>query len=97
VDRLKSAIKKLQAQAEVIRSQIADYEKYLQGCRENASKKARDKKKTIKFSFKELTKIKIIIESKIPEEEQAKIKFFWSMPQLGKFNIEAKSEGKEKS
>jgi hypothetical protein len=95
VDRLKSAIKKLQAQAEVIRSQIADYEKYLQGCRENASKKARDKKKTIKFSFKELTKI--IIESKIPEEEQAKIKFFWSMPQLGKFNIEAKSEGKEKS
>jgi Ras GTPase-activating-like protein IQGAP2/3 len=93
VERLKAAIKKIVTEIEAIKSQIADYERYLQGCRENASKKAREKK-TVKFSHKELTKIKIILESKYPEEEQAKIKFFWSMPSLGKFQIEAKSEGR---
>jgi hypothetical protein len=66
---LRAAIKKLQNQREVIQSQIADYEKYLQGCRENAAKKAKEKKKTVKFSHKELTKIKIILESNLSEEE----------------------------
>jgi Ras GTPase-activating-like protein IQGAP2/3 len=95
VERLTAAIKKLQKHGEYIRNQINEYEKYLQGCRENASKKAKDKKKPVKFSHKELSKTKIIEETTANEDEQAKIKYFFSMGDIGKFTIEAKIDGNQ--
>lgn len=95
VERLTAAIKKLQKHGEYIRNQINEYEKYLQGCRENASKKAKDKKKPVKFSHKELSKTRIIEETTANEDEQAKIKYFFSMGDIGKFIIEAKIDGNQ--
>jgi len=93
VERLTAAIKKLTKHGEMLKTQISEFEKYLQGCRTNASKKARDKKKPVKLTHKELLKMRIIEETKIPEEEQPKVRFFFTMGDIGKFTVESKVDG----
>jgi hypothetical protein len=62
IARLRATLKSVQKHQEYIRSQIGEFERYLQKCRENAAKKFKAKKrKQVKFTLKELHKKGIII------------------------------------
>jgi Ras GTPase-activating-like protein IQGAP2/3 len=94
IERLQATLKNLKKHQDYMSNQINEFEKYLAGCRVNAAKKAKEKrKKPIKFAFKELVKKEVVLESDVPESSQGKTKLFISMPEIGKFEIEAKIAG----
>jgi Ras GTPase-activating-like protein IQGAP2/3 len=93
VARLRATLKSVKAHQEFITLQISEFEKYLEKCRENAAKKLKQrKKKPFKFTFKELQKKGVIVEEGDPGIA-GKMKFFITMPEMGKFDIEAKMAG----
>jgi hypothetical protein len=68
IERLTATLKNLKKHGEYMLNQIAEFEKYLQGCRVNAVKKAKEKKKKpLKFTYKELVKKEVILSSDVPE------------------------------
>eukprot|EP00029_Vermamoeba_vermiformis_P006755 TRINITY_DN272_c0_g1_i1.p1 TRINITY_DN272_c0_g1~~TRINITY_DN272_c0_g1_i1.p1 ORF type:complete len:852 (-),score=428.56 TRINITY_DN272_c0_g1_i1:107-2662(-) len=94
VARLRATLKSVKAHQEFITLQIGEFEKYLEKCRENAAKKLKQRKKSkpFKFTFKELQKKGVIVEEGDPGIA-GKMKFFITMPEMGKFDIEAKMAG----
>jgi DNA-binding protein H-NS len=68
IDRLTATLKNLKKHGEYMNHQISEFNKYLQVCRVNVVKKAKDKKKKpIKFTYKELVKKEVILSSDLPE------------------------------
>jgi Ras GTPase-activating-like protein IQGAP2/3 len=94
IDRLTAALENLKKHGKYMDDQIKEFNKYLQVCRTNVVKKAKDKKKKpIKFTYKELVKKEVILSSDLPEISQNKTKLLISMPEIGKFAIEVQSMG----
>jgi hypothetical protein len=91
IARLQATLKSVQKHQEYIQSQISEFERYLQKCRENAAKKLKTKKhKQFKFTIKELQKKGVILGT---EGDILKAKVFIMMPEMGTFKIEAKVAG----
>ncbi len=64
--RLRAALKNSAKYQEYINEQLFAFQKYLQSCRENMARNLKKKKKTLfKFTYKELEKKEVIIESEI--------------------------------
>jgi hypothetical protein len=62
IARLQATLKSVQKHQEYIQSQIGEFERYLQKCRENAAKKLKSKKhKHYKFTVKELQKKGVLL------------------------------------
>lgn len=94
IARLKSALKNLKKHGEFMENQIAEFERYLDSCRKNSLARAKVKSKAVKFSYKELVKRKVILDSAVGDGVAASaLKFFISMPAPGSFSIEAKASG----
>jgi len=90
---MQGALKSLRQFQQFIEDQIEEFDNYLFICRENAAKRANTAHKPLKFTYKELVKKHIIVESEIPTSQEGKAKFFISMKELGKFDIECKIAG----
>lgn len=56
----------------------------------NFLKGKKKKQKPLKFSYKDLQKRGIILDSEVPPLSRGRTKFYISMKSLGKFHIEAK-------
>jgi Ras GTPase-activating-like protein IQGAP2/3 len=93
--RLRAALKNSAKYQEYINEQLFAFQKYLQSCRENMARNLKKKKKTLfKFTYKELEKKEVIIESEISLALQSKVMFFVRMTEEGsQFDIEAKASG----
>jgi len=62
--RLRAALKNSAKYQDYINEQLSAFQKYLQSCRENMARNLTKKKKTLfKFTYKELEKKEVIIES----------------------------------
>jgi len=97
IAKLRATIKELQNHAKFLQNQIADFDAYLRSVREQAmakhSKKGKKAAKPLKFSYKDLQKRGIIIDSEVPPLSRNKTKFLIGMESLGKFQIEARIAG----
>lgn len=93
IARLRATLKNLKKHQDYMNDQIQEYQNYLDLCRKNSLARAKLKKKPIKFSYKDLVKKQVIIDSDVPEKSRPLFKFFISMPEVGKFDIEAKFTG----
>ncbi|XP_049847955.1 ras GTPase-activating-like protein rgaA [Schistocerca gregaria] len=90
ISRLKSLLKSLKRHQDFMNNQIAEFERYLEQCRKNSVARAKHKSKPVKFSFKELVKRHVIIDSNVHGIVESSIKFFIMMTDVGVFDIEAK-------
>ena len=94
IARLKFALKNLKKHGEFMENQIEEFERYLESCRKNSLARAKVKAKPVKFTYKELTKRRVILDSSVSDSvANNMLKFFISMPQVGIFDIEAKAAG----
>jgi len=96
IAKLRATIKELVNHAKFLQTQIEDFDAYLKSVREQAmAKVAKGKKKVkpLKFSYKDLEKRGIILDSEVPQPSRSRTKFLISMEGLGKFHIEAKIAG----
>jgi Ras GTPase-activating-like protein IQGAP2/3 len=93
--RLRAALKNSGKYQDYINEQLFAFQKYLQSCRENMARNLKKKKKTLfKFTYKELEKKEVIIESEISPALISKVTFFVRMTEEGsQFDIEAKVTG----
>jgi len=91
--KLRTALRELKNHQKFVTERISDLERYLESCRDNLSKKVKNKKSKNKFSYKQLVKEGVIADSDVPESSRAKTVFFITMPELGVFNIEVKIAG----
>jgi len=92
IARLKSALRNLKKHGEFMTGQIEEFERYLDSCRKNSLARSKVKAKPVKFTYKELLKRKVILDSSV-DTGTSLVKFFISMPQPGIFDIEAKAGG----
>lgn len=94
IARLQAALRNLKKHGEFMENQIEEFERYLDSCRKNSLARAKVKAKPVKFTYKELVKRRVILDSAIGDGAGAALfKFFISMPQVGIFDIEAKTAG----
>jgi len=93
ISRMQAALKSLRTHQKYIDDQIEEFDNYLFICRENASKRAHTAHKPIKFAYKDLEKKNVIVDSEVPKNAQGKCKFFISMKEAGKFEVECKVAG----
>lgn len=94
IARLKFALKNLKKHGEFMDQQIAEFERYLESCRKSSLARSKVKSKPVKFTYKELVKRRVILDSVVADSAtNSAIKFFISMPQPGIFDIEAKAVG----
>jgi Ras GTPase-activating-like protein IQGAP2/3 len=94
IARLKSALRNLKKHGEFMDTQIEEFERYLESCRKNSLARSKVKAKPVKFTYKELVKRRVILDSAVDGSMgQNVLKFFISMPQAGVFDIEAKAAG----
>jgi len=94
IAKLKATIKELQNHAKFLQTQINDFDAYLKSVREQSlARQKKSKSQTLKFSYKDLQKKGIIVDSDVPHLSRGKTKFLIGMDQPGKFKIEAKIAG----
>lgn len=93
ISRLRATVKNLGKHGEFMSNQISEFERYLESCRKNSLARAKVKAKPVKFTFKELSKRRVILSTTVSDVFISRAKFFISMPQIGKFHIEAKLQG----
>jgi len=104
IDRLTATLASLRKHQSYVNDQIAQYQEYLQKCREKhyqpktkKKKKKGDKSNTIvgpfKFSYKELQKQGVIVDSLVPVMSRKKTTFMISSEEVGVFDITAKIAG----
>eukprot|EP01099_Mayorella_cantabrigiensis_P006851 TRINITY_DN585_c0_g1_i1.p1 TRINITY_DN585_c0_g1~~TRINITY_DN585_c0_g1_i1.p1 ORF type:complete len:871 (+),score=226.12 TRINITY_DN585_c0_g1_i1:44-2656(+) len=98
IARLSASLEKLQKHSLYINEQITDYTKYLRDCLNqhyNPNKKGKVKKPLgpFKFTYKELAKKGVIIDSDVPQLSQKGTIFVISSEDVGVFDIEAKIAG----
>jgi hypothetical protein len=94
IAKLKATIKELQNHAKFLQNQVGDFDAYLRSVREQSlARQKKNKSKPLKFSYKDLQKKGIIVESDVPQMSRGKTKFMISMENPGKFKIEAKIAG----
>jgi len=95
IAKLKATIKELQNHAKFLQNQIADFDAYLKSVREHTLARQKKSKTTkpLKFSYKDLQKKGIIVDSDVPHMSRGKTKFLIGMESQGKFKIEAKIAG----
>jgi len=106
IDRLTATLASLRKHQAYVNDQIAQYQEYLQKCREKhyqpkggkkKKKKKNDKDTTIvgpyKFSYKELQKQGVIVDSEVPVMSRKKTTFSISSEEVGVFDITAKIAG----
>ncbi|GAM17373.1 hypothetical protein SAMD00019534_005480 [Acytostelium subglobosum LB1] len=100
--RLTTSLNNLRKHQKYLNEQITQYNQYLQDCRlkHYQSKNKKKKKKTdgakvgpFKFSFSELAKKKVIVDSEVPQMTRKKIKFVISSDTVGVFDVSAKMAG----
>ena len=65
INRLIAAIKSLRQHQQFIEDQIEEFGNYLFVCRENAAKRAKTAHKPLKFSYKDLEKKNVIVNSEV--------------------------------
>jgi len=108
ISRLNAALNKLRQHQGYIKDQIRDYNSYLQGARKAAyAQDPKNKKKKaaegddqgrmgpFKFTYKELEKQGVIVDSEVPEFSRKACTFMISSDSYGVFNIVAKMAGLE--
>ncbi len=111
ISRLNAALNKLRQHQSYIKDQIRDYNSYLQGARKAAYAVDPKKKKKgtgppgpdaeqgrmgpFKFTYKELEKQGVIVDSEVPEFSRKACTFMISSDSYGVFNIVAKMAGLE--
>eukprot|EP01094_Clydonella_sp_ATCC50884_P007638 TRINITY_DN1685_c0_g1_i1.p1 TRINITY_DN1685_c0_g1~~TRINITY_DN1685_c0_g1_i1.p1 ORF type:complete len:877 (+),score=470.13 TRINITY_DN1685_c0_g1_i1:156-2786(+) len=111
IARLKNTLDNLKSHQAYLDEQIADYQAYLQACKEQqysmlaAKKKKKSKKKgsgdqphqigPFKFSYKELEKRGVIVDSDVPSLSRKKTNFSISSEAPGVFQVTAKIAGVE--
>jgi len=103
IERLTNTLNNLRKHQAYVNDQIAQYQEYLQKCRERhyQPKKKKAKKrsdgKTIvgpfKFTYKELNKKGVIVDSEVPQLSRKKTQFLISSEEVGVFDIVAKIAG----
>lgn len=94
IARLQAALRNLKKHGEFMDNQIEEFERYLESCRKNSQARSKVKAKPVKFTYKELVKRRVILDSSVGDGVGAgMLKFFISMPQVGIFDIEAKAAG----
>jgi len=105
VQRLKGTLDELNQHQKYIEESIQSYNDYLQDCKEKqysaiVAKKKRGKKKIegykippIKFTYKELSKKGVIVDSEVPHLSRKKTTFIISSDTPGIFNVVAKIAG----
>ncbi|KYQ88346.1 RasGTPase-activating protein [Tieghemostelium lacteum] len=100
--RLTTSLNNLRKHQKYLNEQISHYNQYLQDCRlkhyQNKSKKKKKKGDgakvgPFKFSFSELNKKGVIVESEVPQMTRKKIKFVISSDTVGVFDVAAKMAG----
>lgn len=110
ISRLNAALSKLRQHQSYIKDQIRDYNAYLQGARKAAYAQDPKKSKKsgppgggeeqgrmgpFKFTYKELEKAGVIVDSEVPEFSRKACTFLISSDSYGVFNIVAKMAGLE--
>jgi len=90
IQKLRETLQKLRHHAKLMKQKLSDFETYLEACRENIARQYKPNAKPMKFSYKDLAKQGVIVDSDVPEASRSKMKFFISMPIIGQFLIEAK-------
>eukprot|EP01120_Amphizonella_sp_Union-15-10_P005921 TRINITY_DN1822_c0_g2_i1.p1 TRINITY_DN1822_c0_g2~~TRINITY_DN1822_c0_g2_i1.p1 ORF type:complete len:268 (-),score=52.02 TRINITY_DN1822_c0_g2_i1:66-800(-) len=94
IARLQAALKGVKKIGEFMKDQISEFDSYLKSCRENSGRTdKKSKSKPHKFSYKELQKKGVIIDSEVPAISRGRTKFFISMSSNGVFDVEAKIAG----
>jgi len=104
IDRLTATLANLRKHQQYVNDQISQYQEYLQQCREKhyqprkkEKKKKKEGDKTIvgpfKFSYKELSKQGVIVDSEVPAMSRKKTQFSISSEEVGVFDITAKIAG----
>eukprot|EP01095_Lingulamoeba_sp_RSL-Kostka_P012243 TRINITY_DN481_c0_g2_i1.p1 TRINITY_DN481_c0_g2~~TRINITY_DN481_c0_g2_i1.p1 ORF type:complete len:902 (+),score=391.29 TRINITY_DN481_c0_g2_i1:61-2766(+) len=80
VTRLKGTLENLQHHQSYLTDSMQDYEEYLEACKQNIlrPKPSKKKKKPEKFSYKELEKKGIIVDSEVPNKMRGRTKFYIS-------------------
>ncbi|EAL63601.1 RasGTPase-activating protein [Dictyostelium discoideum AX4] len=99
--RLTTSLNNLRKHQKYLNEQIAQYNQYLQDCRlKHYQNKSKKKKKgdgakvgPFKFSFSELHKKGVIVDSEVPQITRKKIKFVISSDTVGVFDVSAKMAG----
>ncbi|EFA79526.1 RasGTPase-activating protein [Heterostelium album PN500] len=100
--RLTTSLNNLRKHQKYLNEQITQYNQYLQDCRlkhyQNKNKKKKKKNDgakvgPFKFSFSELHKKKVIVDSEVPAMTRKKIKFVISSDTVGVFDVSAKMAG----
>ncbi|EGG17353.1 RasGTPase-activating protein [Cavenderia fasciculata] len=101
--RLTTSLNNLRKHQKYLNEQITQYNQYLQDCRlkhYQNNKKRKSKKKgdgakvgPFKFSFSDLAKKKVIVDSEVPAMTRKKIKFVISSDTVGVFDVSAKMAG----
>ncbi|KAL6067246.1 Ras GTPase-activating-like protein rgaA [Balamuthia mandrillaris] len=105
IERLTATLANLRKHQAYVNDQIAQYQEVLQQCREKhyQPKKAKKKKKKgaddktivgpFKFSYKDLAKKGVIVDSEVPAISRKKTQFIISSEEVGMFDIVAKIAG----
>lgn len=109
IERLTQTLTNLRKHQAYVKEQISQYREYLQQCREQhyrpTSSKLRGNKKSkkeaqgktmagpFKFSYKDLQKQGVIVDSEVPALSRKKTQFLISSEEVGVFDIVAKIAG----
>eukprot|EP01087_Luapelamoeba_hula_P002864 TRINITY_DN1266_c0_g1_i2.p1 TRINITY_DN1266_c0_g1~~TRINITY_DN1266_c0_g1_i2.p1 ORF type:complete len:921 (+),score=243.14 TRINITY_DN1266_c0_g1_i2:199-2961(+) len=105
IDRLTVTLMNLRKHQSFVNDQIAQYQEYLKQCRERhyqsaakpskKSKKGSDSKGVgpFKFTYKELAKQGVIVDSEVPAMSRKRTHFIISSEEVGMFDITAKIAG----
>jgi len=108
IDRLSITLANLRKHQGYVNEQIFQYQEYLRGCREKHYQPAKQKKKSkkdkhkdgdktivgpFKFSYKDLAKQGVIVDSEVPPMSRKKTQFSISSEEVGMFDITAKIAG----
>eukprot|EP00005_Dracoamoeba_jomungandri_P001282 CAMPEP_0174252074 /NCGR_PEP_ID=MMETSP0439-20130205/1701_1 /TAXON_ID=0 /ORGANISM="Stereomyxa ramosa, Strain Chinc5" /LENGTH=892 /DNA_ID=CAMNT_0015332565 /DNA_START=22 /DNA_END=2700 /DNA_ORIENTATION=- len=107
IDRLKTTLTNLRKHQSYVNDQISQYQEYLQQCREQhykPTKKVKKKKQVkekmvqesvgpFKFSYRDLAKKGVIVDSEVPPLSRKKTQFLISSDNVGVFDIVARIAG----
>lgn len=107
IERLTQTLTNLRKHQAYVKEQISQYQEYLQQCREQhyrptsakikTGKKSKKSDKSIagpfKFSYKDLSKQGVIVDSDVPQLSRKKTQFLISSEEVGIFDIVAKIAG----
>jgi Ras GTPase-activating-like protein IQGAP2/3 len=89
IQRLTVTLNKLKKNSQFTTEQIAEYEKYLEDAlkKQYEGKKDKELQKPKKFEYKKLDELNVIHESELPPEQLKKVKFAFSAPEPGVFEM----------